>query len=546
MFPNSLSLIVVGFASCASLLPAATVIWDGGDVDDNNWSSGDNWQGNVAPANPTLPTVPDIIQFAGSARTGPTADTSWNVDTLHFNSGAASFTLSGQTLTFQPSNGTTHDDRYFLVNNSGTLQTINNNIVVMQAISGAGTRGSGINVKSGQLVLNGNLDINGLSALRFQGGAGSVTINGVISGTPLGAIAVNGGATAIFNNINTYVQGTTVWEGTLKLGTSSLNGQAGSLGNSSSAVTMGHNGSPGAKLLTSAAVTIGRDVTFQSSSTNAAYTVGGDSAHTSSYTGTIYTGVAAAAANRAEVTAVANGRVNINSITRRSDATSASEGLDSVTKTGAGIVALTGSSNYSGQTLVNAGTLLVNGTLSATSPNAAAVGAVIVSTTARLGGTGTINRAVTIQNGGILSAGEVDSAGISLGGKLTLGAGLTLNSTSVLNFDLSTPNSLLDDEISVTGNLTLDGVLNITNLGGLGNGSYKLFDYTGTLTNNTLSIGTTPGGFSYNIDTTSFANAVYVNVTPEPGMASLFGLGLAALIWRRRRPAGEVSPTGTP
>lgn len=536
MSPSVLSLIIVGFASCTALLPAATVIWDGGDIDDNNWSSADNWAGNVAPANPTLPTAPDIIQFAGSTRTTPTTDVAWNVDTLHFTS-ATSYTLSGQTLTFQPSNGTTHDDRFFLVNDSGTLQTINNNLVVMQAISGAGSRGSGINVKGGQLVLNGNLDINGLSALRFQGGAGSVTINGVISGTPAGAIAVNGGATAIFNNINTYQQGTTVWNGTLKLGTSSLNGQAGSLGNSSSSVTMGHSGSPGAKLLTTAAVTVGRDIHFMTNTGNIAYTVGGDSAHISSFTGTIYTGnTGAVDSNAGQVTAVAGGRVNINSITRRSDATTSSAGLDTIAKTGAGIVALTGTSNYSGQTNVNVGTLLVNGVLSATSPNAAAVGAVIVSTAARLGGTGTINRAVTIQNGGILSAGDVDAAGISLGGKLTLGTGLTLNSTSVLNFDLSTPSSLLDDEISVTGNLTLDGVLNITNLGGLGNGSYKLFDYTGTLTDNTLSIGTTPGGFSYSIDTTSFANAVYVNVTPEPGMASLFGLGLAALIWRRRRP----------
>ncbi|WP_050030221.1 autotransporter-associated beta strand repeat-containing protein [Verrucomicrobium sp. BvORR034] len=541
MSPSRLSLIIAGLASCASLLPAATLVWDGGDVDDSNWSSGDNWVGNVAPANPALPTAPDIIQFAGSTRTTPTTDAAWNVDTLHFNASTASFQLSGQTLTFQPSNGTSHDDRYFLVNNSGTLQTINNNIVVKNALTGT-SLGSGISVGSGSLILNGNLDINGISALRFQNatGSGSVTINGVISGTPVGAIAVNSGATAIFNNVNTYVQGTIVWNGTLKLGASSLNGQAGSLGNSSSSVTMGHASSPGARLLTSAAVTIGRDVHFVKNTGNNAYTVGGDSAHVSSFTGTIYTGnTGAADSNAGQVTAVANGRVNINSITRRSDATSGSAGLDTITKTGAGIVALTGTSNYSGQTTVSAGTLLVNGALSATSPNAASVGTVVVSTAARLGGTGTINRAVTIQNGGILSAGDVDAAGISLGGKLTLGAGLTLSSTSVLNFDLSTPGSLLDDEISVTGNLTLDGVLNITNLGGLGNGSYKLFDYTGTLTDNTLTFGTTPGGFSYSIDTTSFANAVYVNVTPEPGMASLFGLGLAALIWRRRRPAGE-------
>ena len=46
----------------------------------------------------------------------------------------------------------------------------------------------------------------------------------------------------------------------------------------------------------------------------------------------------------------------------------------------------------------------------------------------------------------------------------------------------------------VTGNLTLAGTLNITDVGGFGTGVYRLFNYGGSLTNNAMTIGTVPSG----------------------------------------------------
>ena len=40
----------------------------------------------------------------------------------------------------------------------------------------------------------------------------------------------------------------------------------------------------------------------------------------------------------------------------------------------------------------------------------------------------------------------------------------------------------------VNGNLTLDGTLNITAFPGFGVGTYQIIDYTGTLTDNTLTV----------------------------------------------------------
>ncbi|MEI9895281.1 MAG: hypothetical protein WDN28_15665 [Chthoniobacter sp.] len=42
--------------------------------------------------------------------------------------------------------------------------------------------------------------------------------------------------------------------------------------------------------------------------------------------------------------------------------------------------------------------------------------------------------------------------------------------------------------------------MNIANGAGFGVGVYRLFNYTGTLTDNTLDFGTLPSGFTYTID----------------------------------------------
>src|SRR6185503_7614853 len=107
-----------------------------------------------------------------------------------------------------------------------------------------------------------------------------------------------------------------------------------------------------------------------------------------------------------------------------------------------------------------------------------------------------------------------------------------LNNASVLNFELGphNPNGSAivgggtNDLIVVNGNLTLDGILNVTALTGFydfGSGSsatnvYRLFNYTpGGLTDNILTLGSMPGGTRGFIDT-SISGQVNLFVIPEP------------------------------
>lgn len=76
---------------------------------------------------------------------------------------------------------------------------------------------------------------------------------------------------------------------------------------------------------------------------------------------------------------------------------------------------------------------------------------------------------------------------------------LTLDPRSVLEFELGDPAGTPgtdSDLIDVSGDLTLDGTLNLTALPGFGAGTYRLFDYGGTLTDNGLDFGTLPAGYA--------------------------------------------------
>ena len=184
-------------------------------------------------------------------------------------------------------------------------------------------------------------------------------------------------------------------------------------------------------------------------------------------------------------------------------------GTGIVRQNGTGTLVLTAINTYSGNTNVNAGTLLVNGSVGG--------GSVNVAFGATLGGTGTIGGPVTIQNGGVLSPGTL------LPGTLTMGT-LTLNSGSVLNFQLGTPNVIgngANDLVNVNGKLTLAGTLNVTNVGGFGPGVYRLFNYTGTLTNHGLNFGTTPVPASDLLLQTSQAHQINLIVS-SGGFANQF------------------------
>ncbi|MDB5047740.1 MAG: Fibronectin type domain protein [Fibrobacteres bacterium] len=163
-----------------------------------------------------------------------------------------------------------------------------------------------------------------------------------------------------------------------------------------------------------------------------------------------------------------------------------------LTKSGSGTTTLSGANTYAGATTVSSGNLSVTGSTASGS-------AVSVASGATLAGSGTVAGTVTIQNGGILSPG--------ISGEATINTGtLVLGSGSVLDFTLGAGTA--SDEVVVTGNLTLDGTINITAGTGFTDGNYTPITYSGILTDNTLAMGALPNGY-----TGSSAGAGVVNVT---------------------------------
>ncbi|OFE13614.1 hypothetical protein PHACT_11105 [Pseudohongiella acticola] len=182
-------------------------------------------------------------------------------------------------------------------------------------------------------------------------------------------------------------------------------------------------------------------------------------------------------------------------------------GDGALVKQGTGSLLLSGTSTYTGNTSVTAGQLQVSGSL---------VSAVTVSSGATLSGAGTVGT-LQVNGGGTVAPGA--SAGTLNTGSLSLAA------TAIINMELAAPGTTgggVNDLIQVTGNLVLDGVLNVSDLGGLAAGTYTLMTYTGALTDNGLTVGTTPAGFVYSLDVTQ-SNAVNLIVASRQAALTLSG-----------------------
>ncbi len=208
-------------------------------------------------------------------------------------------------------------------------------------------------------------------------------------------------------------------------------------------------------------------------------------------------------------------------------AANASGGL---TKVGTGTLNLSGNSTYTGDTMVDEGTLLVTGSSTGS--------AVRVASGATLSGGGIV-RAALISGGGRLTPGNGP-------GTLTISEGLTLDAGSVLTWQLSATNQTVGggvNDLVTTGALTLAGTLNIAEisngsfLGAAGGSRWRLMNYSGQLVDEGLLLGTTPNvpvGMTFLLDT-SVTGQVDLLLVPEPGVSVLLLGGIAAISTRRRR-----------
>jgi len=201
-------------------------------------------------------------------------------------------------------------------------------------------------------------------------------------------------------------------------------------------------------------------------------------------------------------------------------------GTGMVTKTGTGVLKFTGTHSYVGVTTVAEGSLLVNGTIASGSD-------VHIDAGAALGGAGLCNGAVTA-HGSVISPGDGGP------GKLSIGS-LSLANSSSLLFDLGTAS----DTIAVSGDLTLDGTINLSPSAGFASGSYTVITCAGILTNDTVAIGTVPAGKGCRLSVTAHAVTVLCTtaiITAEPrdtaivrgtnGSISLSASGTGALTYQ--------------
>ncbi len=153
-------------------------------------------------------------------------------------------------------------------------------------------------------------------------------------------------------------------------------------------------------------------------------------------------------------------------------------GACSLVKEGAGTLALNGTASYTGPTLVNSGTLLVNGSLGSGS-------AVTVDLNGTLGGTGTVNGAATIN--GTLSPG-----GAAIG-KLTVQNTLKLTGKAVFGITKS-GKVVSNDQIAGATSVTAGGELTIASAGDplVEGDSVTLFNVAPTGTFSKVTLPTLP------------------------------------------------------
>lgn len=321
--------------------------------------------------------------------------------------------------------------------NAGTLNTtgtVNGGIANTGTVNAAGQVNAAVANNAGSFTVTGALTgdnsftNSGTATLNVSGGDYSGITTLTSNSTSAAAVTVAAARTlsataAINNTAGTFTNnGTLAAPAVANSGTGTLDNNATVTGAVNNAATFNNNaGGTVSGLLTNTA-----GITTNTGQLNGGANIGGGTLQIGAggTSGTIAGDIAnngTLAFNRSDAITVAN---NIS-------------GTGGVNHNGMGVTTLTGASNYSGTTNVNAGTLRVNGSIT---------GPVIVGANGTLGGTGSMG-GVTFAGGGTFDPG----ASI---GTTTINGPLTLSAASTTRIEFSPTAS---DRIVVNGPATLAG-----------------------------------------------------------------------------------------
>lgn len=365
---------------------------------------------------------------------------------------------------------------------SGTLVLGNNNVLGSGDLTVTGN--AALDTSLSGLVIANNIDL--LAALTSVG-SNPLTLSGDITGG--GSLIKNGTGLLTLSGDNSYSGGTTVNAGSLAGNSDSLQGTISTAAGTSVIFNQGATGTYSGVLSGSGSLIkdgIGNLILSGANTYTGGTTINAGSltGNSTSLQGNIQIGTGSSLIFDQGVDGSFSGSLS---------------GNGDLIKQGNGNLSLTGNSTIGGNTYINNGALLVEGSLTSND--------IIIGAGGALGGGGSLNGDVTIATGAHLVAGTYLTP-------LSFANDLTLTSGTTLDFQLGIPNSPTA-LVSVGGNLTLDGTLNISNAGGLGVGIYRLFAYSGSLTDNGLVYGNVPLGYSASDFTLQTSLAGQVNLLHE-------------------------------
>jgi autotransporter-associated beta strand protein len=559
--PRCTSVALLILATTQSLI-ATNLVWDGG-AGATDWTNPTNWVGDAAPVAGDSLTFDGATQLtnantfaAGTNFAGITYNTTGFVQTGN------SINLSGD-INYVPTTGVATTAIPFVLQQNissdvAGASTLNLNGIISGGFSFTKT-GSGLLAASVGHTFTGGLNVNGGTFRTTVSGNTSLSLGtGQISISGNATVELRSTSATTFNNAlnlgtgggrimlrgNHFVNPSAITgTGSLTLGPTGSDGIVGT-----TADMKGWNGTLNLTKNDRTAFTFRLATAFVNDSLKNAAVVVGDAVgqtrqNGTNTAGTIVTDIgtlSSAATNSSWGGSAAGTGYFVYSIGSRNENSVFSGNFNNggsktaLRKVGTASLTLAGTNNtFSAPSSVDAGTLAITGTL------AAADLAITVNPTGTLAGNGTIAGIVTTA-GGTIAPGNSP-------GTLTIGT-LNLDSSATLAFEMNggdtTVGSNVNDLLSISGNITLDGTLNVSETIALSfstatvGSTWRLVNYVGTLTDNGLVLGSQPAlpaNTQLNIDTSTPQQVnLVLNAIPEPSTL-LTGLCSAMLLLFRRR-----------